>query len=426
LLPIIRNTYTGITEVDASVVEAATAMGMNNKQVLFKIQLPLALPVILAGIRTATVINVGVATLAAYIAAGGLGEFIFGGIALNNTNMILAGAIPAALLAILFDFLLSRVQRLQARKLRRAVVALPVLMLVLSSFYILPVSGKKLMAGFTPEFMGREDGYLGLLSKYNLKITNVVISDAVMYKAAYEKKLDVISGYSTDGRLKAFDLVTLEDDRVIFPPYYAAPLVRSETLQKYRDLLPALNLLAGRINDSIMTDLNYQVDYKKGLPEQVAQAFLVKNGLYKPSRQGKQGTIRLGSKIFAEQYILIHMYRMLIEGHTDLKVELKTGLGGTKICFDALVNNGIDLYPEYTGTALLVLLQPDAKKVQQLIGSRDSVYVYVKEQFERRYNLTLLPPIGFNNAYALMMRRRQAQELQLKTISDLKNYVDQR
>jgi osmoprotectant transport system permease protein len=305
-------------------------------------------------------------------------------------------------------------------------VALPVLMLVLSSFYILPVSGKKLMAGFTPEFMGREDGYLGLLSKYNLKITNVVISDAVMYKAAYEKKLDVISGYSTDGRLKAFDLVTLEDDRVIFPPYYAAPLVRSETLQKYRGLLPALNLLAGRINDSIMTDLNYQVDYKKGLPEQVAQAFLVKNGLYKPSRQGKQGTIRLGSKIFAEQYILIHMYRMLIEGHTDLKVELKTGLGGTKICFDALVNNGIDLYPEYTGTALLVLLQPDAKKVQQLIGSRDSVYVYVKEQFERRYNLTILPPIGFNNAYALMMRRGQAQELQLKTISDLKNYVDRR
>jgi osmoprotectant transport system permease protein len=214
--------------------------------------------------------------------------------------------------------------------------------------------------------------------------------------------------------------------RVIFPPYYAAPLVRTETLQKYPQLLPVLNLLAGRINDSIMTDLNYQVDYKKGLPEQVAQAFLVKNGLYKAPRQGRQGTIRLGSKIFAEQYILVHMYRMLIEGYTDLKVELKTGLGGTKICFDALVNNGIDLYPEYTGTALLVLLQPDAKKVQQLIGSRDSVYVYVKEQFERRYNLTLLPPIGFNNAYALMMRRRQAQELQLKTISDLKNYLDRR
>src|SRR5580704_3899593 len=78
LLPIIRNTYTGITGVDPSVKEAATAMGMSKWQVLFKVELPLAMPVILAGIRTATVINVGVATLASYIAAGGLGEFIFG------------------------------------------------------------------------------------------------------------------------------------------------------------------------------------------------------------------------------------------------------------------------------------------------------------------------------------------------------------
>ena len=93
LLPIIRNTYTGILGVDATVMEAATGMGMSRRQLLYKVQLPLAMPVILAGVRTATVINVGVATLAAYIAAGGLGEFIFGGIALNNTNMMLAGAI---------------------------------------------------------------------------------------------------------------------------------------------------------------------------------------------------------------------------------------------------------------------------------------------------------------------------------------------
>src|ERR1044071_4578073 len=116
LLPIIRNTYTGIKEVDPSVREAAAAMGFSNRQILMKVELPLAMPVILAGIRTATVINVGVATLAAYIAAGGLGEFIFGGIALNNTNMILAGAIPAALLAILFDFLLSKAQKINLRK----------------------------------------------------------------------------------------------------------------------------------------------------------------------------------------------------------------------------------------------------------------------------------------------------------------------
>ncbi|MCB0579126.1 MAG: ABC transporter permease, partial [Phaeodactylibacter sp.] len=100
LLPILRNTYTGIQEVDASVKEAALGIGLSKGQMLQLVELPLALPVIFAGLRTATVINVGVATLAAYIGAGGLGEFIFGGIALNNTTMILAGALPAAGLAI--------------------------------------------------------------------------------------------------------------------------------------------------------------------------------------------------------------------------------------------------------------------------------------------------------------------------------------
>ncbi|MEF9479337.1 ABC transporter permease [Chryseobacterium sp. 1B4] len=111
LLPIIRNTYTGITGVDPAVIESAKAMGMNRRQLLFKVKLPLAMPVIIAGIRTAAVINVGVATLASFVAAGGLGEFIFGGISLNNTNMILAGAIPAALLAVVLDQIIAMIQK---------------------------------------------------------------------------------------------------------------------------------------------------------------------------------------------------------------------------------------------------------------------------------------------------------------------------
>jgi osmoprotectant transport system permease protein len=424
LLPIIRNTYTGIREVDAAVVEAARAMGMSAIQILGKVQLPLALPVILAGIRTATVINVGVATLAAYIAAGGLGEFIFGGIALNNTNMILAGAIPAAALALGFDFLLARGQRLKPGWQRRVAWLLPALLLLFSAWYLLPRTPGRLLAGFTPEFMGREDGYLGLKTKYGLKIPTVVISDAVMYKAAYEKKLDVVSGYSTDGRLKAYDLVVLRDDQTIFPPYYAAPVVRTRVLAENPELAPALNLLAGRINDAVMTELNYRVDFLKQAPEKVARDFLVQQKLWKPPRPGGGPTIRLGSKIFAEQYILIHMYRMLITGYTDLQVETKTGLGGTKICFEALVNGQIDMYPEYTGTGLLVLLQPSRQQLRALMGSKDQVYAYVKDQFEKQYQLTWLRPIGFNNAYALMMRRQQARELGLQTISDLRDYVN--
>ena len=152
---------------------------------------------------------------------------------------------------------------------------MPFIILLLSSFYVIPTFEKnKLLAGFTPEFMGRQDGYLGLKSTYKLNIQNVVISDAVMYKAAYEKKLDVISGYSTDGRLKAFDLVVLNDDKKIFPPYYAAPLIRNDVLQKYPEVANVLNMLAGKINDSIMTDLNYKVDYLKQSPEKVARNFL--------------------------------------------------------------------------------------------------------------------------------------------------------
>ncbi len=111
LLPILRNTYVGLTGIDPAVLEAAEAMGMTNAQILWRVRLPLALAVILAGIRTATVITIGVATIAAAIGAGGLGAFIFRGVAMVSDAVILAGAIPAALLAILADLLLGLLER---------------------------------------------------------------------------------------------------------------------------------------------------------------------------------------------------------------------------------------------------------------------------------------------------------------------------
>jgi len=111
LLPILRNTYVGLTGIDPAVLEAAEAMGMTHAQILFRVRFPLALAVILAGIRTATIITIGVATIAAAIGAGGLGTFIFRGVALVSDSLILAGAIPAALLVLLADFLLGLVER---------------------------------------------------------------------------------------------------------------------------------------------------------------------------------------------------------------------------------------------------------------------------------------------------------------------------
>lgn len=111
LLPLIRNTYTGIKGVDPAVVEAGRGMGMTDRQLLFQVELPLALGVIIAGVRVAAVISVGLATIAAAIGAGGLGEYIFRGLAMVNNQVILAGAIPAALLAILADVSLGWLEK---------------------------------------------------------------------------------------------------------------------------------------------------------------------------------------------------------------------------------------------------------------------------------------------------------------------------
>ncbi len=111
LLPILRNTYVGLTAIDPAVLEAAEAMGMTDTQILWRVRFPLSLAVILAGVRTATVITIGVATIAASIGAGGLGSFIFRGVALVNNSLLLAGAIPSALLALLADFLLGLIER---------------------------------------------------------------------------------------------------------------------------------------------------------------------------------------------------------------------------------------------------------------------------------------------------------------------------
>ncbi|MGD2215318.1 MAG: ABC transporter permease [Gemmatimonadales bacterium] len=111
LLPIIRNTYAGIQGTDPAIREAGRGMGMTDRQLLFMVEIPLAFGVILAGIRVATVIGVGVATIAAAIGAGGLGVFIFRGVAMVNNTLILAGAVPAASMALAADFLIGRIER---------------------------------------------------------------------------------------------------------------------------------------------------------------------------------------------------------------------------------------------------------------------------------------------------------------------------
>ncbi|MCZ8534081.1 osmoprotectant transport system permease protein [Paenisporosarcina quisquiliarum] len=111
LLPILRNTYTGISNIDESMIEAGRGMGMTKSQLLWQIEFPLALPFIMAGIRTATVLTVGIATLATFVGAGGLGDVIYRGLQSYNNSLVLAGALPVALLAILFDLILKWIEK---------------------------------------------------------------------------------------------------------------------------------------------------------------------------------------------------------------------------------------------------------------------------------------------------------------------------
>lgn len=421
LLPIIRNTCTGIKEVDPAVRESAWAMGLSGWQVLTQVELPLAMPVLFAGIRTAAVINVGVATLAALIASGGLGESIFGGIALNNTAMILAGAIPAALLAVAIDVSLSRLQRLDVRRTKWAAggAALAAVLLAGTLFF----SQSSFTAGFAPEFMVMSEGYPGLQREYGLRLDTRVVQSGLMYDALHYRAVDVISGFSTDGRIREYNLFTLQDDRKHFPAYDCGFTVRQQTLDAFPQLRAVLEMLSGKFNDAVMIELNYRVDVLKQSPSGVARAFLDSLGLYRKPVGERTGRIRIGSKIFTEQYILAELVAQLVEGHTLLDCEIRAGMGGTQICFQALQAGEIDLYPEYSGTGLEVILKRKELLRDSLGGDPQRLYRYVSQAFPERFGVRWLPPLGFNNTYALLMREVEASRLGIRTISDLKRVV---
>ncbi len=425
LLPIVRNTYTGIKEIDPSVKEASIGMGMTNIQLLRFVELPLALPVILAGIRTAMVINIGIATLCALIAAGGLGEFIFRGITLNNQQMILAGAIPASILAVVLDATIGILQK-NARSLRTWIIVGAILIGLSSTLFINgSEEDSKLIAGFNSEFIEREDGYKGLDAHYNLPLEIKEMEISLMYKALYTGDVDVIDGFSTDGRIKEFNLKSLIDDKSYFPPYYAAPIVNGNTLKKYPELEEVLNLLANQLSDKKMAELNYQVDSQQKSLEEAANSFLRELNIYANEDAGKSSDpdVIIGSKAFTESFLLAHLFAQLIENRTDLKTKLELGFGGTKLIFDAIRLGEIDIYPEYTGTGYLVLLQKTAADVS-IFTDPDVIYEAVKADFRELHQIEWLEPLGFNNTFAVMMRTGHADSLGITTVSELSDYLN--
>ncbi|QHT46767.1 ABC transporter permease/substrate-binding protein [Bacillus sp. SB49] len=276
LLPILRNTYTGIKGVDPALKEAATGMGMSSFRRLSKVELPLAMPIIMAGIRTSMVLIVGTTTIAALIGAGGLGDLILLGLDRGgDANLILLGAIPAALLAILLDLILRLFERTSAKS-----------------------------------------GFRSLIS------------------------LLVIAALIAVGPL-AF---------------------------------------GGKGKDDLV----------------------------------------LGAKLGSEPAILINMYKLLIEDETDLQVGLQANLGKTDLVFSALEEGSIDIYPEFTGTAIVSLLDEEAES-----NDKKEVYLQAKRGLAETYDMAYLEPMAFNNTYTVATTEEIAERYNLETMEDLKAVEDQ-
>jgi osmoprotectant transport system permease protein len=415
VLPIFRGTVTGLSGIDRPIVEAARAMGLTDGQRLRIVELPLALPSIVNGVRVSTVIGVGTATIAAAIGAGGLGEYIFRGLSMVDATVILAGAVPAALLALAADGLLALVERgIRRRRIRglvgrRGLIAaalglvaaaatagaytwlaprVPASIVVgsknfteqvvlgelvaqvierttdlrvdrrlnlggtavcdralragdldvyveysgtaLTALFKQPVVHDRRQAlervrtayaaagitlarplgfnntfailvrgeaartlglrtisdavphapswtaAFGYEFLEREDGYRGLAAAYGLRFREPprVMDLSLTYRALAARQVDLIAGDATSGLIAALDLTMLDDDRAYFPPYDAAPAVRTSTLLRHPELGAALDRLAGRVDERAMRELNRAVDVDKRDVRDVVRRFV--------------------------------------------------------------------------------------------------------------------------------------------------------
>ena len=280
LLPITGNTFTGLKGVSAMYLQVANILGFTRWQRLYLVEFPLALPVIISGIRTSMAMTIGITTIAAFIGAGGLGDFITQGLSLNDSNLILLGAIPSALLALSIDYVIATLTLLSSRRHRLA------------------------------------------MRFKHLKITLMLIIVATL-----------------------------------------GTIILHHTISLFHT--------------------------------------------------GKK-TIVIGTKNFTEQYILGHLMAELIETKTNLRVTRKFNLGTTSILQNALLAGQIDLYPEYTGTAYIVVLK------QEKIRSPQQTYEFVKKAYLQKYDLVWLPPFGFENAESLAVRKEFAEQHHLVNLSDLK------
>lgn len=436
LLPVLRNTLVGLDGVDAAVVDTARGMGMNAAQLFWTVELPLALPTIFAGLRTAAVISVGVATLSALVGAGGLGVFIFRGVATSQPAIIFLGAVPAALMALGLDGALGLAQRAMLRHPGR-VATISTLVLagcVLSVWR--PGTDTPLLFGFTSGFVQRPNGYEVWRRHYDLpSLRYNELNPSLLYDALHRGEIDVACGFSTDGRIASFGFRALADDRHFFPHYDAAILARGQLFDRIPALRNLLEKLRGAISEETMRQLNLRVDQDGLTPEIAATEFLKKwtptagiawqESRAQPKRfESSNPDLVIGAMNTTEQYILGALLEQLVDGATPWNAELKSGLGSTSICVDALQRGDIDLCPQYGGSLAVQLLDGSTEvAAMNRLRNGKELNAWLASELDRRYHLIWTVPLGYSRFYALFVRSDDSRFSDIEKVSDLKKHL---
>jgi osmoprotectant transport system permease protein len=432
LLPVIRNTLVGLDGVPAAVVDTARGMGMDRLQLFWSVELPLALPTIFAGLRTAAVISVGIATLSALVGAGGLGVFIFRGIANNQPYVVLLGAVPAALLALVIDALLWFSESNLLRHTWRVVLTTSCLAAACLLFIWRTEPKDTLLFGFPTGFVQRADGYEAWRAHYHLPAMRYTEFDInLLYNSLHTDEVDVAVGAAIDGRVGMLGLRVIEDDRQFFPHYDASVLARQQLFQRIPALRPLLDKLDGALSTETMRNLIRRVEQDRVTPEMVAREFLrgwtkTQNIDWEEGRAFLKRTdqetadIVIGAKSSTTHYIMGRILEQLIDGATGWNAQLKSGLGSTAICFESLQRGDIDLYPEYNGMLAVTIfhLGTEPAGLERL---RDGARLngWLKDELARQYQFEWMTPLGFSSSYTLLVREDDARFAKIKTMTQL-------
>jgi len=275
--------------------------------------------------------------------------------------------------------------------------------------------------GTSVDFLEREDGIPGMEEKYGFKFDRDALKTmqiGLTYQAVESDKLDVAMGYATDGRISSMDLAVLEDDKAYFPVYNPAPVVREEIVEAYAQLPELMAELSSLFSQEKLIELNKRADIDGQEPEKIAEDFLNDNNLLIENAEEKSGpAVVVASKPWTEQLILGNITLKLLENR-GYNVEDRNSLGSTAVLRNAVESDQIDLYWEYTGTTLMTTMGSS-----EVITDPEKAYNRVKE-WDKDNGIIWLDYAEANNTYSLIMKKEKAEDLNLKTISDLADYVN--